>query len=108
MVVWLKAVFLPHDVMSDISKKHKAFPSSRTCQRLKTKALWSFEMWGNDYPLMQQHRFLDKLNYQLKYLYFCSHIFKKRGARWHSWLRHRATSQKVAGSIPDGFAGIFY
>ena len=25
-----------------------------------------------------------------------------RGPRWRSWLRHCATSQKVAGSIPDG------
>jgi hypothetical protein len=24
------------------------------------------------------------------------------------WLRHRATSQKVAGSIPDGVIGIFH
>ena len=24
------------------------------------------------------------------------------GPRWRSWLRHCATSQKVAGSIPDG------
>ena len=24
------------------------------------------------------------------------------GARWHSSFRHCATSQKVAGSIPDG------
>ena len=28
--------------------------------------------------------------------------------RWRSWLRHRATSQKVAGSIPDGVIGIFH
>jgi hypothetical protein len=27
-------------------------------------------------------------------------------ARWRSWLRHCATSRKVAGSIPDG-VGIF-
>jgi len=27
--------------------------------------------------------------------------------QWHSWLRHCATSQKVAGSIPDGVTGIF-
>jgi hypothetical protein len=26
--------------------------------------------------------------------------------RWRSWLRHCATSQKVAGSIPDGVSGI--
>jgi len=25
-----------------------------------------------------------------------------RGTRWRSWLRHCATSRKVAGSIPDG------
>jgi hypothetical protein len=27
--------------------------------------------------------------------------------RWRSWLRHCATSRKVAGSIPDGVIGIF-
>jgi hypothetical protein len=27
---------------------------------------------------------------------------------WRSWLRHRASSRKVAGSIPDGVIGIFY
>jgi hypothetical protein len=30
------------------------------------------------------------------------------GMRWHSWLRHCATSWKVTGSIPDGVIGIFY
>jgi len=32
------------------------------------------------------------------------------GARcwWRSWLRHCATSWKVAGSIPDGVIGIFH
>ena len=30
------------------------------------------------------------------------------GPRWLSWLRHCATSQKVAGSIPDGVIGIFH
>jgi hypothetical protein len=30
------------------------------------------------------------------------------GRRWHSWLRHCATSWKVAGSIPNGFIGIFH
>jgi hypothetical protein len=28
------------------------------------------------------------------------------GRRWHSWLRHCATSLKVAGSIPDSVIGI--
>jgi hypothetical protein len=32
------------------------------------------------------------------------------GARcwWRSWLRHCATSRKVAGSIPNGVIGIFH
>jgi len=30
------------------------------------------------------------------------------GTRWRSWLRHCATSWKVAGSIPDGVIGIFH
>ena len=28
--------------------------------------------------------------------------------RWRSWLRHCATSWKVAGSIPEGVVGIFH
>jgi hypothetical protein len=31
-----------------------------------------------------------------------------RGTRWWSWLRHCATSRKVAGSIPDGVIVIFH
>ena len=31
-----------------------------------------------------------------------------RGTRWRSWLRHCATSRKVAGSIPDGVIEIFH
>ena len=30
------------------------------------------------------------------------------GTRWPSWLRHCATSRKVAGSIPDGVIAIFH
>jgi len=30
------------------------------------------------------------------------------GTRWRSWLRHCATSRKVAGSIPGGVTGIFH
>ena len=30
------------------------------------------------------------------------------GKRWRNWLRHCATSRKVAGSILDGVIGIFH
>ena len=33
---------------------------------------------------------------------------KHGGTRWSSWLRHYATSRKVAGSIPDGVIRIFH
>jgi hypothetical protein len=32
----------------------------------------------------------------------------QRGIWWCSWLRHCTTSQKIAGSIPDGVTGIFH
>jgi hypothetical protein len=31
-----------------------------------------------------------------------------RGTRWRSFLRHHATSWKVAGSIPEGVMGSFH
>ena len=35
-------------------------------------------------------------------------VHNVRGARWRTWLRHCATSRKIAGSIPDGVIGIFH
>jgi hypothetical protein len=40
--------------------------------------------------------------------YFCLASSCQRGMRWCNWLRHCATSRKVAGSIPDGVIGIFH
>jgi hypothetical protein len=42
------------------------------------------------------------------WLIFYEFYPRVRCARWRSWLRHCATSRKVAGSIPDGVTGIFY
>jgi len=30
------------------------------------------------------------------------------GKRWRGWLKHSATSRKVAGLIPGGVIGIFH
>ena len=35
-------------------------------------------------------------------------IYYSWGTWWRSWLRHCATSWKVAGSIPDGAIGIYF
>jgi hypothetical protein len=39
----------------------------------------------------------------------CRHLVSGGGGtRWCSWVRHCATSRKVAGSIPDVVTGIFH
>jgi hypothetical protein len=50
--------------------------------------------------------FFSYSQYPPKILYCTFH----KGTRcwWSRWLRHCATSQKVAGSIPDGVTGIFH
>ena len=35
-------------------------------------------------------------------------LHQGRGTRWRSWLKHYATSRKVAGSIPDGVIVMFH
>jgi hypothetical protein len=35
------------------------------------------------------------------------HLLKLERSRWRNWLRHYATSRKVAGSIPDEGIGLF-
>ena len=51
----------------------------------------------------------DESNRRHPILFFKMHcIFTLEGTRWRSWLRHCATSRKVAGSIPDGVIGIFH
>ena len=42
----------------------------------------------------------------IQFLIYEIHILMG-GTRWPSWLRHCATSRKVAGSIPDEVTGIF-
>ena len=36
------------------------------------------------------------------------HHYSSICTQWRSWMRHCATSRKVAGSIPDGVIGIFH
>jgi hypothetical protein len=38
----------------------------------------------------------------------CLPYWTHRGTRWRNWLRHCATSRKVAGSIPDGVIAYFH
>ena len=42
---------------------------------------------------------VEKKPLNLKENYLLAVSIRKRGTRWGSWLRHRATSRKVAGSM---------
>jgi hypothetical protein len=44
----------------------------------------------------------------LPILVYNIHMRFGRGTRWHSRLRHCATSRKAAGLTPDGVIGIFH
>jgi hypothetical protein len=73
--------------------------------------------WGRQFPLKLRSRsqnpkqgFLPSSNiFPFTRLHLFCFYFRQflRGTRWRSWLRHYATSRKVAGSIPDGVTGIF-
>jgi hypothetical protein len=52
--------------------------------------------------------FQDNSSHRILANYLKRFIGYIRGKRWRSWLRHCATSRKVAGSIPDGVIGIFH
>ena len=41
------------------------------------------------------------------FLSYCSNLLHFGGTGWRNWLRHCATSRRVAGSIRDGVTGIF-
>jgi len=58
----------------------------------------SWETWSKYY----------RTRYSMTSFVLISNTSYIRGAQWRSWLRHCATSRKVAGSIPVGVIGIFY
>ena len=70
-----------------------------TSERMRPPNVTPLNIWQEIlYPSVR--RYTDYLDTLLQFL----------GARcwWRSWLRHCATSRKVAGSIPDGVIGIFH
>jgi hypothetical protein len=67
---------------------------------LKRNVLYLNDLWR---PLIFNK--LNKKRITLVLLYWYTIM---RGTRWRNWLRHCATSWKVAVSIPDGVIEIFY
>jgi hypothetical protein len=52
-------------------------------------------------PVPHSYEFILQIN-------FISSLSSLRGMRWHSWLRHCATSRKVTDSIPSGVIGTYH
>ena len=81
--------------------------------RLNTNILVNFELYCLSIfklnfvgPVQYSAIHASKLHY-----YFMSlriFMFSLYAAWWRSYLRHCATSRKIAGSIPDGVPGIFH
>jgi hypothetical protein len=55
-----------------------------------------------------RERILSLSKLQLIVCKFCFVKLQYGSMQWRSWLRHCATNQKVAGSIPNGAIGIFH
>ena len=70
--------------------------------------LWYRRVWTNNISKQAAaDPRLRPLGYWDRHPLYIKPTDSARGPRWRSWLRHCATSQKVAGSIPDGVIGIF-
>ena len=81
----------------------------------KTKILWAHEIisnWRHFRISFNLHRItfflLPTLRCSSKQRFSEDTLQDTGDTRWRSWLRHCATSRKVAGSIPDGVIGIFH
>jgi hypothetical protein len=92
--------FLPVSIIPPVLHNHLDFNTTlvtTTYQRSE-----HFDKWKLSYMLCNTGQNTSTL---LPVCVRC--VLMKRGTRWRSWLRHCATSRKVAGSIPDGVTETF-
>jgi len=60
----------------------------------------------NTYKRTARHVYLDRVeNNKVDLLGYITLLFQSGCTRWRSWLRHCATSRKVASSFPVGVIG---
>ena len=68
---------------------------------------FTLQCWYTAFSLRQHYIKLFSIHYAVYYL-IPNCIKLMWGTWWHSWLRHCATSWKIAGSILDGINVIFH
>jgi hypothetical protein len=72
---------------------------------IRSQLIWILSSWKFTLPSKAQWLLYVPPRLTFNNSTFCPHsVFM----RWRSWLRHCATSRKVAGSIPDGVIGFFH
>jgi hypothetical protein len=82
------------------------FIFSKTCQSTVKTVLMKSPFYSDFFYFVRSfHVYLPKrvCVFSFAYLHVCHWV-----TRWRSWLRHCATSRKVAGSIPYGVNGILH
>ena len=87
-------------------------------KKLWTPVTWDENHYKCDHPaphtkheqnvITQPHTPTMNTNYSAAIFSILCGITGSWGMRWNSWLRHCATSRKVASSIPNGVIGIYH
>ena len=98
-------LILPQDIRPErcnplVAWKDKKKDALTASSEKRARSLFNFIHW-----LYQIHRHQKS---PTSFAANCKQKLIQWGTRWRSWLRHCATSRKVAGSIPDGVTGIFH
>ena len=94
-------------VVCDLETSRIGAPYIYDISSRRVKGTW--DHLHKEWPIETGHSKLYPLLFTLyqKIDFFNTTLALCVGTQWHGWLRHCATSQKVAGSIPDGVIGNF-
>jgi hypothetical protein len=106
---WWEAYAVPENIQFSFSSSF--FLHSQTAQfNLESMGPFTVVVEGERLQYRPSHSIpLNmKLNATLRRQIIYRNLVTKGDTRWRSWLRHCATSRKIAGSIADGVTGIFH
>jgi hypothetical protein len=82
--------------------------ANATCCKSDISTQYSCEYLSGTFSVAQTFVFINILLHFQNIRNCFKYPVEKRGTQWYSWLRHCATTRKVAGSIPDGVTGIVH
>ena len=99
---------LDHQLQSSVADPYTVFSNTSAVPGVCKRGLGSAEevctSYANEVCTVKERNALEIFRSGL----ILTDVTQPRGTRWRSWLRHCATSRKVAGSIHDGVIEIFH